>query len=59
MITKKLNFRLSGQKLTVKNHVKYLGIYLDEHLSWKNEIDFLTQKLSRSIGILSKNFIIH
>ena len=54
IITKKWNFRISGQKLTLKNHVKYLGIYLDEHLSWKKDIDFLTQKLSRSVGILSK-----
>ena len=46
IIIKNLNFRISGQKLSLKGHVKYLGIYIDENLSWKKDIDFLTQKLS-------------
>ena len=33
--TKHLNFRLSGQKIISKNHTKYLGIIIDEHLTFK------------------------
>ena len=36
------------------NHVKYLGLYLDENLSWSVHINQLSKKLSRSNVILSK-----
>ena len=36
--------------LECKNHVKYLGVLLDSHLSWKYHIDNLTPKISRIIG---------
>lgn len=54
IITKHLNFRLSGQKLNLSSKTKYLGIILDEHLSWDPQIHDLTAKLSRSVGFLSK-----
>ena len=31
-ITKKINFRVSGQKAETKKQTKYLGVLLDEHL---------------------------
>ena len=34
-ITKNLNFRISGQKIDTIKQTKYLGIYLDEGLTWK------------------------
>ena len=34
-ITKHRNFRLSGQKIIPTNHTKYLGITIDEHLTFK------------------------
>ena len=34
-ITKHLNVRLNGQKIIFKNHTKYLGIIIDEHLTFK------------------------
>ena len=36
------------------NSVKYLGLYLDENLSWSVHINQLSKKLSRYNGILSK-----
>ena len=53
-ILKHLNFRLDGQKLFLTNAVSYLGVKLDEHLSWKNYLNELFPKLARAIGILSK-----
>ena len=32
-ITKKLNFRISGQKIPISKSVKYLGVMLNENLS--------------------------
>ena len=40
--------------LECKDHVKYLGVLIDYKLSWKNHIDSITLKLSKTIGLLSK-----
>ena len=53
-ITKQLNFRISGQKLNPVNKAKYLGIYLDEHLTWNFQLNQRKTKLSRSCGLLAK-----
>ena len=53
-IKKNVNFRLSGQKIFPSKKVKYLGIIIDENLSWKPHISLLLTKLSRATGILSK-----
>ena len=37
-----------------KDHVKYLGIIIDRHLSWKHHINYIALKISRNIGIISR-----
>lgn len=37
-----------------KEYIKYLGIYIDQHLSWSKQIQFVQSKLSKNIGILRK-----
>ena len=37
-----------------KDSLQFLGVIIDEHLSWKNHITHISAKLSRSIGILSR-----
>ena len=54
VITKNLNFRISGQKIGLSKSVKYLGITLQDDLYWNLYLDELVKKLSRSIGLLSK-----
>ena len=49
-----LNFRLSGQKIEPKHHTKYLGVILDEHLSFNEHMNILKQKFNRENGILAK-----
>ena len=34
--------------------INYLGIQLKEHLTWKNHVNKIANKISRSIGILNK-----
>ena len=53
-ITKKINFRLTGQKIRQKTCTKYLGVLLDEHLLFKDHINTLKQKLNRANGIMAK-----
>ena len=49
-----LNFRISGQKLNKVKKTKYLGIYLDEHLTWNFQLSQIKTKLRRSCGLLAK-----
>ena len=34
--------------------VKYLGVYIDEHLNWEPQIQFVNNKLAKNIGVLYK-----
>ena len=40
--------------LEIKDFVKYLGIMIDSDLLWKNHIDFICHKISKSIKIIAK-----
>ena len=53
-ITKHLNFRISGQYIERISEVKYLGLILNEFLSWGTCYTLLKKKLNRAIGFLSK-----
>ena len=49
-----VNFKISGQKLSLSNNITYLGVVMDEKLSFKTHITDLTLKLSRSNCMLAK-----
>ena len=38
-----------------KEYLKFLGVIIDQNLSWKQHISVLESKLSRAIGILYKS----
>ena len=35
-------------------HIKFLGVNIDQHLAWKTHINFLCTKISKTIGMLYK-----
>jgi hypothetical protein len=49
-----MKIKIDGKKLTPCSSVKYLGIYIDEHLNWNTHLAELKPKLSRAVGMLSK-----
>ena len=49
-----LKLKLNGKKLYPTNSVKYLGVKIDEHLTWKPHIDGISAKLNKANAILSK-----
>ena len=55
---RKLNHSFSlyfgGQPLTQSNVTRFIGVYLDEHLTWKYHINFVCKQIAKSIGILSR-----
>ena len=48
------DIRINNYKLKLHSHIKYLGILIDEVLSWNKQIDDICTKLARANGILSK-----
>ena len=44
----------TSQPLEMKNYIRYLGILIDSNLSWKFHIDYVCQKVSKTIGIIAK-----
>ena len=50
------NFKLlmGGHEIEQTDNYKYLGIYFDDKLSWKFQIDKMCSKLSSVCGIISK-----
>ena len=49
-----LKLKLNGKRLYPTNSVKYLGINIDENLTWKQQISDIAIKLNKANGILSK-----
>ena len=50
----RLTLKLHHVKLFESSKIKYLGLILDNKLSWKDHITELSKKLSRAVGLLYK-----
>ena len=46
--------RLSGQDIKHVNECKFLGIYLDTHLTWKRHIERISSKISSAIFAINR-----
>ena len=40
--------------LECKTYVKYLGVLIDQHLSWKHHIDHIALTISKTVGIIAR-----
>ena len=49
---KDINIYLDGEQLKPKEYAKYLGVYIDNKLSWQNHIQETNNKINKGIGIL-------
>ena len=50
----KINLELNGTKVEEKEVAKYLGVLIDNKLSWKSHIEQVKTRLSRGNGMISK-----
>ena len=48
-----LKIKLNGVKLKPKHEIKYLGITIDEHLTFKSHINIMNAKLKRANNLLA------
>ena len=44
----------SAEQLERVGSIKFLGVLLDEHLSWKEHIRFTENKIAKNIGLLCR-----
>ena len=42
----------NNQILSQKQHIKFLGVYINENLSWKTHINYICKKIAKSVGII-------
>ena len=49
-----MNFRISGQKINIMKETRYLGMIIDEHVTFKNHIDTVKLKLNIANRLLAK-----
>ena len=49
-----IKIKLNGKRLFPSSHIKYLGVLIDENLSWNFHIHELSKKLNRANSMLSK-----
>lgn len=54
LFEKKINFRISCQKIIPTTHTKYLRILVDQHLSWDQHFKMMKQKISNTNGLVAK-----
>ena len=53
-LTEPITLIFRCKKITSTNHVNFLGVLLDETLSWRSHLAELSRKLARSVGIFYK-----
>ena len=41
-------------ELNCEDYIRYLGILMDNNVSWKNHVEHVLGKISKTIGMLSK-----
>ena len=49
-----LNIVFDGHRFSFENNATFLGIILDEHLSWEDHCNFVGNKMARNAGILNR-----
>ena len=45
---------IDGMEIPKVTSVKFLGVYVDQHLTWNTHIDQLVDKLAKNIGIIKR-----
>ena len=49
-----INISLNGTQIERKVCAKFLGVYINEKLDWKDQVNHITTPISRNIGVLYK-----
>ena len=50
----RLNITIYGEHIEQVHEIKYLGVIIDQHLTWKVHIDMVSSKISQTIGYINR-----
>ena len=50
-----LQLNINGVQIEKVENVNFLGLTVNENLNWKNHVDMISNKCSKTLGILNKN----
>ena len=53
-LNRQLHLQLSGNELKRVEESKFLGVVIDQHLTWKKHIEYVTKKIVRTSGLLCR-----
>jgi hypothetical protein len=48
------SININGMYIERKDYIKYLGVHIDQCLTWDQQIKLVHRKISKNIGIISK-----
>ena len=51
---KPFSVKINGEKLEQCDSYKYLGVFIDQNLTWKPHVDYISSKIAKACGCLSK-----
>ena len=49
-----LDIKMNNQIIRRVSHTKFLGVLIDEKLTWNNHISDVTNKISKNVGVIRK-----
>ena len=49
-----LQISIDGHSIDETDHTKFLGVIIDSKLNWTNHISYITGKIARGIGVITK-----
>ena len=47
-----LNLNINGFTIECRSSIKFLGVWIDENLTWRDHIDTVDNKIAKNIGLL-------
>ena len=50
----KTNISITTCHIEQKSQIKYLGVFIDEHLNWDTQLQHISYKLTKNVGLLFK-----
>ena len=52
------DYNIQEKRIKTASSVKYLGVYIDEHLTWKDHINYIVSKANTSRAFLHSTHVL-
>ena len=49
-----ITLEIKGVPITQVESTRFLGVYVDQHLTWKEHINYISKKIAKNIGIITR-----